>query len=175
MHRHELKSKGRDTKDWATKSHGMAQSSRAERWNGTASQRTGMLRKGIAGRSKGYSRNRNAMQGNSTGSQDEQRHNKAIHRFERTSKGNEVRRIDTQGERVALANSESIPAGAWIEFTVQCLTDGLAGAVTEWLDYGMLRGLGQWRNSGKGRYLWDWLDEKGNVIGGNRSVHKDGK
>lgn len=80
-----------------------------------------------------------------------------------------------QGERVALANSESIPAGAWIEFTVQCLTDGLAGAVTEWLDYGMLRGLGQWRNSGKGRYLWDWLDEKGNVIGGNRSVHKDGK
>ena len=24
MHRHELKSKGRDTKDWATKSHGMA-------------------------------------------------------------------------------------------------------------------------------------------------------
>ena len=96
MHRHELKSKGRDTKDWATKTHGMAQSSRAERWNGTASQRTGMLRKGIAGRSKGYSRNRNAMQGNSTGSQDEQRHNKAIHRFERTSKGNEVRRIDTQ-------------------------------------------------------------------------------
>lgn len=80
-----------------------------------------------------------------------------------------------QGERVALANSESIPAGAWIEFTVQCLTDGLAGAVIEWLDYGMLRGLGQWRNSGKGRYLWDWLDEKGNVIGGNRSVHKDGK
>ena len=80
-----------------------------------------------------------------------------------------------QGERVALANSESIPAGAWIEFTVQCLTDGLAGAVTEWLDYGKLRGLGQWRNSGKGRYLWDWLDEKGNVIGGNRSVHKDGK
>ena len=77
---------------------------------------------------------------------------------------------------MALANSESIPAGAWIEFTVQCLTDGLAGAVTEWLDYGMLRGLGQWRNSGKGRYLWDWLDEKGNVIGGNyRAKEKHGK
>lgn len=86
MHRHELKSKGRDTKDWATKSHGKAQSSRAERWNGTASQRTGMLRK----------RNRRSEQRNSTGSQDEQRHNKAIHRCERTSKGNEVRRIDTQ-------------------------------------------------------------------------------
>lgn len=80
-----------------------------------------------------------------------------------------------QGEKTALANSESIPAGAWIEFTVQCLTDTMAGAVAEWFDYGALRGLGQWRNSGKGRYLWDWLDEKGNVIGGNRSVHKDGK
>lgn len=54
MHRHELKSKGRDTKYWATKSHGMAPNSRAERGHGTASQRTGMLRKGIAGRSKGY-------------------------------------------------------------------------------------------------------------------------
>lgn len=81
-----------------------------------------------------------------------------------------------QGERVALANSESIPAGAWIEFTVQCLTDGLAGAVTEWFNYGELRGLGQWRNSGKGRYLWDWLDEKGNVIGGNyRAKEKHGR
>lgn len=96
MHRHELKSKGIAMKDWATKSHGMAPNRRAVRWHGTASQRTGMLRKGIAGRSKGYSRNRNATQGNSTGSQDEQRHNKAIHRCERTSKGNEVRRIDTQ-------------------------------------------------------------------------------
>lgn len=42
-------------KDWATKSHGMAPNSRAERG-----------------------------------------HNKAIHRCEQTSKGNEVRRIDTQ-------------------------------------------------------------------------------
>ena len=63
-----------------------------------------------------------------------------------------------QGEKTALANSESIPAGAWIEFTVQCLTDGLAGAVTEWLDYGMLRGLGQWRNSGKGRFQWERIE-----------------
>lgn len=28
-------------------------------------------------------------------------------------------------------------------------------AVREWLDYGMLRGLGQWRNSGKGRFTWE--------------------
>jgi hypothetical protein len=48
MHRHELKSKGIAMKDWATKSHGMAPNSRAERGHGTASQRTGMLRKGFA-------------------------------------------------------------------------------------------------------------------------------
>ena len=39
--------------------------------------------------------------------------------------------------------------------------------VREWLDYGMYRGLGQWRNSGKGRMVWEELDDGGNVIGGN--------
>jgi hypothetical protein len=29
--------------------------------------------------------------------------------------------------------------------------------VREWLDYGKLRGLGQWRNSGKGRFSWEVL------------------
>jgi hypothetical protein len=28
-------------------------------------------------------------------------------------------------------------------------------AVKEWLDYGELRGLGQWRNSGKGKFKWE--------------------
>lgn len=36
MHRHELKSKGRATNDWATKSHGMAPNSRAEQAEGFA-------------------------------------------------------------------------------------------------------------------------------------------
>jgi hypothetical protein len=39
----------------------------------------------------------------------------------------------------------------------------------ECLDYGELRGLGQWRNSGCGRILWELLDLDGNVIGGNNS------
>ena len=86
MHRYELKSEGRATKYWKMKSHGKAQNSRAERGHGTASQRTGMLRKGIEGRSKGYERNRNAMQGNSTGSQDEQRHSKASIRVDKQRK-----------------------------------------------------------------------------------------
>ena len=60
-----------------------------------------------------------------------------------------------QGERISLANSETIPAGATIEFTVQCLVDGDMDAVVEWLNYGKLRGMGQWRNSGKGRFNWE--------------------
>lgn len=60
-----------------------------------------------------------------------------------------------QGERISLANSETIPAGASIEFTVECLVDSYIPIVKEWLDYGKLRGMGQWRNSGKGRFRWE--------------------
>lgn len=77
-----------------------------------------------------------------------------------------------QGEQIALANSETIPAGATIEFTVTCLLDSYTEVVEEWLDYGRLRGIGQWRNSGKGRYLWDKLDADGNIIGGNNSYEE---
>lgn len=60
-----------------------------------------------------------------------------------------------QGERVALAISEEVPAGSWMEFEVFCLDDDHVNLVREWLTYGALRGLGQWRNSGKGRYGWE--------------------
>ena len=73
-----------------------------------------------------------------------------------------------QGERIALANSETIPAGAWVEFDVVCLADTHAATVREWLDYGKYRGLGQWRNSGKRRFVWEELDDSGKVIGGNK-------
>lgn len=72
-----------------------------------------------------------------------------------------------QGERVSLACSEEVPEGSTITFTVLCMDDSNVAAVKEWLDYGLLRGLGQWRNSGKGRFVWDELDEDGKVIGGN--------
>lgn len=57
-----------------------------------------------------------------------------------------------QGERVALANSETIPAGSTCEFKVQCLIDSDAKLVREWLEYGRLHGTGAWRNSGKGTF-----------------------
>jgi len=62
-----------------------------------------------------------------------------------------------QGERVALVMSEEIPAGATVEIEVVCLSDGHMAAVREWLSYGALRGIGQWRNSGKGRFLYEEL------------------
>lgn len=60
-----------------------------------------------------------------------------------------------QGERVALASSETVPAGTTMEVTFFMLDpDAYEAALLEWLDYGILRGLGQWRNSGKGRFSY---------------------
>ena len=69
-----------------------------------------------------------------------------------------LRASTPMGERVALANSETVPAGSTMEFKVQCLVDSDFKAVLEWLEYGKLRGLGQWRNSGAGRFEYDIID-----------------
>lgn len=79
-----------------------------------------------------------------------------------------LRAMTMQGERVSLASSDEIPAGAVLTFDVICMDDAHCDAVREWLNYGILRGLGQWRNSGKGRFCWEELDDDGNVIGGNK-------
>ena len=68
-----------------------------------------------------------------------------------------LRASTPQGERVSIAKSESVPAGSTAEFEIECLDPGLEAMVRECLDYGQLRGLGQWRNSGKGRYEWEEL------------------
>lgn len=65
-----------------------------------------------------------------------------------------------QGDRVAIADSECIAAGAWCEFDVMCLDGADMDVVREWLTYGELNGLGQWRNSGKGAFVWKELDRK---------------
>lgn len=69
-----------------------------------------------------------------------------------------LRASTAQGERVSLANSEVAPAGTQIEFAVQLLNDDDEELVREWLDYGKFKGLGQWRNSGKGRFEVEYLD-----------------
>lgn len=83
-----------------------------------------------------------------------------------------LRAQTAQGERVSLANSEKIPAGSTCEFDIICMDDVHEKVVLEWLEYGKLRGIGQWRNSGMGRMVYDILDNKGNVIGGNNEWAK---
>lgn len=68
-----------------------------------------------------------------------------------------LRAQTAQGERVSLVSSERILPGATITFTVRCLKPDDMDMVREWLDYGSLCGLGQWRNSGKGRFTWEEL------------------
>ena len=71
-----------------------------------------------------------------------------------------LRAQTAQGERVALASSESIPAGASMTFEIHLMLDSHEKAIKEMLDYGKLRGFGQWRNSGKGRFTYEILEER---------------
>ncbi|MBO5955183.1 MAG: hypothetical protein J6Q10_00110 [Clostridia bacterium] len=78
-----------------------------------------------------------------------------------------LRASTPQGERISLAISEEIQAGAVLEFTIVCFTEEGADLVREWLDYGKYSGFAQWRNSGKGRFLWSEIDANGEIVGGN--------
>lgn len=69
-----------------------------------------------------------------------------------------LRASTAQGERIALAASESIPAGSTMEITILCLNEEMFDIIPEWLDYGALNGLGQWHNSGKGRFTWEYIE-----------------
>lgn len=62
-----------------------------------------------------------------------------------------------QGEIIALANSETVPAGSFVKFTILLLDDSHEEWVKELLEYGILGGTGQWRNSGKGRFNVEYL------------------
>jgi len=96
-----------------------------------------------------------------------------------------IRISGPQGERVALCSSETVPAGTTFEIAIHHMELAppkttkkpaakkgakkvapaptlvptsktiLADAITEWLDHGKYRGLGQWRNSGKGRFTYE--------------------
>lgn len=69
-----------------------------------------------------------------------------------------LRAQTAQGERVAIAHSEMCPAGTSMSFQIILLDETLEKAVREWLDYGALRGIGQWRNSGMGRFEYTMIE-----------------
>ncbi len=65
-------------------------------------------------------------------------------------------RADTmRGERVALATSEQVPAGTVCFVEINTLDKKLDELMQKCLDYGVNKGVGQWRNSGRGRFRWE--------------------
>ena len=76
-----------------------------------------------------------------------------------------LRASTPQGERVALASSETIPAGSSMEFEIKMLIDSLEKPIMEALEYGKLRGFGQWRNSGKGIFHYEILERNESKYG----------
>lgn len=75
-----------------------------------------------------------------------------------------LRAQTAQGERVAIADSEEVEAGAFIEFDVVTLQNDKKPLgnklVKEWLEYGEFSGLGQWRNSGHGAFVFEVISEE---------------
>ena len=80
-----------------------------------------------------------------------------------------LRAETAQGPRVAISSSETVPAGSTVEFTVRLLNEDWVLALMEWLNYGQYNGMLQWRNSGAGAFVYEILDDDGNVIGGNKA------
>lgn len=81
-----------------------------------------------------------------------------------------LRAKTAQGDRVALANSESVPEGTYCDVEIVLFDDSHEAAIRECLDFGYFYGLGQWRNSGKGRFKWQELDGPGGKPINNKSV-----
>jgi hypothetical protein len=67
-----------------------------------------------------------------------------------------LRAQTAKGERVTLARSEALPVGTTMEFQVKVMGATVTKELLcEWLDYGELRGLGQWRNGGYGSFTYE--------------------
>lgn len=61
----------------------------------------------------------------------------------------------TGQRRNTLASSETVPAGSELTLHVYVLRDDLIPLIEEVFMYGELRGIAQWRNSGKGTYDYE--------------------
>lgn len=57
------------------------------------------------------------------------------------------------GKMSALAKSEFVPEGTTTEIQVFILEPSVKGKLLEAMAYGQIKGTGQWRNSGKGRFV----------------------
>lgn len=86
-----------------------------------------------------------------------------------------LRAETAQGPRVALASSEMLPAGTTASFDVTLLAERTKKTSTrpsvsfvemlcEWLSYGLLKGIGQWRNGSYGTFRCRVTDEEGKVL-----------
>lgn len=74
-----------------------------------------------------------------------------------------LRAMTMQGPRVSVMASEYIDAGWELEFTLTLIEGGKTAksnaltfdAIEECLNYGTIKGLGQWRNAQNGRFEWE--------------------
>lgn len=89
--------------------------------------------------------------------------------LEEDSELERILRAETmQGPRTTPTASEQIEDPWSLEFELELLPNGgtAKSKALEWdaieqaLDYGRLRGLGQWRNAGYGRFTWARIDRK---------------
>jgi hypothetical protein len=79
-----------------------------------------------------------------------------------------LRATTLQGDRVALARSEYCKAGTYCEFEVTLLEsldkksawyEINLDLIKQCLDFGIMKGTGQWRSGGYGRYTYEILEE----------------
>lgn len=63
-----------------------------------------------------------------------------------------LRAQTAQGERIALAMSEVVAEGSYIDIEIECMREKDFDWICELLHYGCRRGLGQWRNAGFGKF-----------------------
>ncbi len=69
-----------------------------------------------------------------------------------------LRKDGFKGGNVCLARSETCPVGTKLQCEITTLNPKLTDYIKRWLDYGALSGLGQWRNSGMGRFDWTEIE-----------------
>ncbi len=63
------------------------------------------------------------------------------------------------GEIIALSNSETVPVGSFVEFSIKMYSSELLEEwIKELLEYGVDGGTGQWRSGGKGKFTVTYLD-----------------